>query len=347
VKQGHRAATPHGRLPASEQKKVVDLAARINVGNAESVIDFGTSAQKQISTFYERVLTQVRAKDAHNVADVLDDLLRQLKSVNVNGIGRENLLARIPILGTRAASAVRFANEYERVNGNIQRLSDRLLEARKQLLKDVDVFDRLYAQNVEHLDELSFYVRAVEFKLAKLRKPLPRLKRSAESSDDPMLAHELQDLTGQANRLERKLRELKLTRMIAVQTAGQIRLVQDDVQVLIERIQSSLLNAIPLWRNQIAIALGRHRQRKTVKLQQEIMAVTAEMLKRNSEMLKRGRRASARQSTRNVEAEALERAGSDLVATPNGPPPSDVVEAEPERAKDTASVPLHPIQDGV
>lgn len=278
-----------GGRSASEKKKIAALAASINIANTDAVLQFGVTAQRQVSSFCERVLSHVRAKDVQQVRDLLGELVSRLKRLSVSRLGEESVLARVPVIGTRMGAKDRFFTEYAKVNTEVERIAERLDEERAQLLKDVELFDRLYEQNLELLNGLEVYIRAAELKLHELNtKTVPKMKKGLDPESNPMDAHRLSDFLQQVKGLERKLDDLKLGRKISVQAAGQIRLVQSGLQVLIEGIQSATLNSVPLWRSQIGTALARARQKKTLKLQQEIAHATGGMLTRSTEVLRRG-----------------------------------------------------------
>ena len=274
---------------AAEKKKIASLAASIEVADTDAVLQFGVTAQRQVSAFCERVLSHVRAKDVQHVRDLLKELVRQLKRLSVSRLGEDSVLGRVPLIGTRMGVKDRFFSEYAKVNTEVERISERLEEERGQLLKDVELFDKLYEQNHELLKGLEVYIRAAELKLHELRtKVLPKVKKGLDPESNPMDAHRISDFLQQVERLERKLADLKLGRKISVQAAGQIRLVQSGLQVLVEGIQSATLNSVPLWKSQIATALARARQKKTLKLQHDIAHTTRDMLKRSSDVLRRG-----------------------------------------------------------
>jgi len=273
---------------AVEKKKIASLAASIEVADADAVLQFGVTAQRQVSSFCERVLSHVRAKDVQHVRDLLKELVMQLKRLNVSRLGEDSVLARVPIIGTRMGVKDRFFSRYAKVNTEVERISERLDEERGQLLKDVELFDKLYKQNHELLRGLEVYIKAAQLKLRELNtKVLPKMKKGLDPELNPMDAHRLSDFLQQVKRLERKLEDLKLGRKISVQAAGQIRLVQSGLQVLVEGIQSATLNSVPLWKAQIATALARARQKKTLKLQHDIARTTDDMLERSTEVLRR------------------------------------------------------------
>jgi uncharacterized protein YaaN involved in tellurite resistance len=274
---------------AAEKKKIASLAASIDIANTDAVLQFGVSAQRQVSAFCERVLSHVRAKDVQQVRDLLGNLVSQLKRLSVSRLGENSVLARVPVLGTRMGVKNRFFTEYAKVNTEVERITERLDEERSQLLKDVELYDKLYEQNHELSNGLEIYIRAAELKLHELNtKIVPKMKKGLDPESNPMDAHRLSDFLQQVKRLERKLDDLKLGRKISVQAAGQIRLVQNGLQVLIEGIQSATLNSVPLWRSRIATALARARQKKTLKLQNDIAHTTGDMLERTNEVLRRG-----------------------------------------------------------
>jgi uncharacterized protein YaaN involved in tellurite resistance len=273
----------------AEKKKIASLAASIDIANTDAVLQFGVTAQRQVSSFCERVLTHVRAKDVQQVRDLVGELVSKIKRLGVSRLREDGFLARVPVLGTRMGAKDRFFTEYAKVNREVERITERLDEERAQLLKDVELFDKLHEQNNELLNGLEVYIRAAELKLQELNaKIVPKMKKGLDPESNPMDAHRLSDFLQQVKRLERKLDDLKLGRKISVQSAGQIRLVQSGLQVLIEGIQSATLNSVPLWRSQIATALARARQKKTLKLQSDIAHTTGAMLKRSTEVLRRG-----------------------------------------------------------
>jgi len=186
-----------------------------------------------------------------------------------------------------------------------------------QLLKDVTMFDNLYEKNLEYLKELDLHIIAGQLKLKEVQDTiLPQLKAKAEQSGDPVDAQRFQDMNQMANRFEKKIHDMKLSRMIAIQTSPQIRLIQGNNQVLVEKIQSSILNTIPLWKNQIIIAIGLFKQKKALKLQQEVTATTNELLAKNAEMLKDSSIQVARESERGiVDIETLKKVNNDLIST--------------------------------
>jgi len=282
--------TPWGAdWSATDLKKIDELSSKIDLADAEEVLQFGITAQRQISAFSDRVLAHARAKDAAHVRDLLADLMRHMKRLNVARLQEDGLLARIPILGTRMGVSDRFFTDYEKVSAHIERLSERLEEERDHLLKDVELFDKLYEQNLEHHKQLEIYIVAAELRLESL--PPDAVSEAPQDVEGPSTAmdqHRLEESRLQVHRLQKKLDELRLTRTVSIQTAGQIRMIQNGAQVLIEGIQGALLNSVPAWRTQISIGMAHARRKRTLKLRREVAETTRAMVERSSTVLDGG-----------------------------------------------------------
>lgn len=314
---------PHsGEWSATDLKKIDELSSKIDLGDAEAVLQFGLTAQRQISSFSDRVLSHARAKDAAHVRDLLRDLMRLMKRLNVARLHEDGVLARIPILGTRMGVSDRFFTEYEKVSTQIDRLSERLEEERDHLLKDVELFDKLYEQNLEHHRQLEIYIVAAERRLEGLDRDPVTVEGPCTSMDQ----HRLEESRLQAHRLLKKVDELKLTRTVSIQTAGQIRLIQNGAQVLIEGIQGAILNSVPVWRTQIAIAMAHARRKQTLKLRREVAEATSAMVERSATVLENGGTAAAGATAKPSLAlpDAAETAAAAATAPASGTAPAPV-----------------------
>ncbi len=305
------------RLNEEQKKKVEEIKSSINVGDSQEIIQFGVGAQSKISGFADTILSQIRAKDAGYAGDVLTELMLRVKEIDVGSLSDGSFVSKIPLIGGLIDSAKRFAARYEKLSVEIEKIVDELAKARMELLKDVTLFDNLYEKNLEYLAELDLFIIAGELKLKDVRETLlPELKAKADASNDPVDAQRYQDAVQMANRFEKKLHDLKLSRMVSIQTSPQIRLIQNNNQVLVEKIQSSILNTIPLWKNQIIIAIGIFKQKKALELQREVTDTTNELLAKNAEMLKDSTIKVARESERGiVELETLKKVNNDLIST--------------------------------
>jgi uncharacterized protein YaaN involved in tellurite resistance len=306
-----------GPLDAADLAHVAEIKAGVDVTDAQGVLSYGLPAQARIATFADSLLGDVRNKDAGSGGEALADLLKRVREIDVDALGDGSGRGRIPILGRFANTFDRFATRYQKVATGIDRIIDALERSRMALLKDMTVLDKMYQLNLDYLKQLDVYIAAGEEALDELyRVRIPALEAEVAASTDVMSAQRLTDLQQAVARFERRLHDLKLTRMIAVQTAPQIRLIQSNDQNLVEKIQASVLTTIPLWKNQIVIAISLYRQQKAVELQREVTDTTNELLAKNAELLKTGSAKVQREVERGiVDVETLQKVNADLVAT--------------------------------
>jgi Toxic anion resistance protein (TelA). len=304
-------------MTPEEQQRVIELSRQIDIRDSQAVIQYGSLAQSEVSKFSDAILDQIRTKDSGEVGAVLTELLTKVQEVDVDSLdpNKQGFFDRL--FGSIKRETGRFMARYEKLSVQIEKIIDQLDRAKLQLIRDIATLDTMYAKNLEYLKELDIYIMAGSLKLKELNdKVLPELKEKAERTGDPVDAQKVKDMAELINRFEKKLHDLKLTRMIAIQTAPQIRLIQNNDQVLVEKIQSSIMNTIPLWKNQIAIAIAMLRQQSALKLQQDVTRTTNELLSKNSEMLKTSSIEIARESERGiVELETLKKVNEDLLTT--------------------------------
>ena len=303
-------------LTPEQQQKVTEIKNAIDITDSQAIIQYGVQAQSNISSFSDTVLSQIRAKDSGRVGDILTELMVKVNELDVDSLGQnEGVFSKM--FGGVKSKAKKFAGQYEKLSVHIDRIINELEKARMQLLKDITLLDGLYEKNIEYMHELDVFILAGSLKLQELHeKIIPELKKKAEESNDPVDAQKANDMINLANRFEKKLHDLKLSRMIAIQAAPQIRLIQSNDQVLVEKIQSSILNTIPLWKNQLIIAITLFRQEKALKLQNEVNRTTNELLTKNSELLKTSSIEVAKESERGiVDIETLKKVNSDLIET--------------------------------
>ncbi len=303
---------------ADEQQQIKDIANQINVEDSQAVVTYGVGAQREISQFSDNILHEVRSKDSGYVGEVLTDMVVKIKDLGVDRLSAgESFIAKIPILGTLVSQIKRFIARYDKLSVQIEKIVDQLDKARMTLLKDITLLDNMYAKNLEYLKNLELHIAAGQLKLKELQEViLPEMKIKAEASQDPMERQKYNDFANFVNRFDKKIHDLLLSRMIAIQAAPQIRMIQNNDQTLVEKIQSSILNTIPLWKNQIVIAITLFRQKKALELQKEVSDTTNELLMKNSEMLKQGTIEVARESERGiVDIETLKKTNADLIAT--------------------------------
>ena len=304
-------------MTPEEQQKVIELSKQINVGDSQSVIQYGALAQSEVSKFSDAILDQIRAKDSGEVGAVLTDLLTKVHEVDVDSLDPNKQGFFDKLFGNIKRETGKFMARYEKLGVQIEKIIDQLDRAKLQLIRDITTLYTMYAKNLEYLKELDIYIMAGSLKLKELNdKVLPELREKAQRTGDPVDAQKVKDMSELISRFEKKIHDLKLTRMIAIQTAPQIRLIQNNDQTLVEKIQSSIMNTIPLWKNQIVIAITMLRQQNALKLQKDVTKTTNELLAKNSEMLKTSSIEIAKENERGiVEIETLKKVNEDLMIT--------------------------------
>lgn len=285
-------------LTAEEKQAIEEFVSQIDVNNPDHVLLFGAEAQKKISDFSDSALNAVRTCDTGEVGDMLVKLVGEIKGFSESAEKPKGLGG----LFWNAKKAISdMTAKYDEVEANVDTISTALESHQVQLLKDVAMFNRLYDMNTQYFKELTMYIVAGEKKLAEVRATaLQQLKDQAAASGDAMDAQRANDLAANCDRFEKKLHDLKLTRQVALQMAPQIRLLQNNDSLLVERIQSTLSNTLPLWKSQMVIALGMHRSQEALKAQSAVTDMTNDLLKRNAEALKMGTIETAREAERGI-----------------------------------------------
>jgi uncharacterized protein YaaN involved in tellurite resistance len=304
-------------LTPEEQTQVEQIKATFDVADTQAVIQYGLPAQSKIATFADTLLADVRGRDTGETGEALTELLGKVREMDVGSLGAGSSLARVPLVGRFVDSFNRFAARYQKIGASIEKLTLALERSRMGLLKDITVLEKMYELNIDYLHQLDVYIAAGDEVLAELTGPrLAQLEAQALASQDPMDVQRVTDFRQAVTRFERRLHDLKLTRVVAIQSAPQIRLVQSNDQSLVEKIQSSLLTTIPLWKNQIVIAISLYRQQKALGLQKELSDATNELLERNAALLKEGSAKVAAEVERGVvDLETLHKVNDDLIAT--------------------------------
>lgn len=297
------------------REKVLTIIEGIDLEDTQAVIQFGSSAQSGISSFSDTLLSEVKTKDTGHVGEALSRLMLDLKDVDVEGLTEKNLLTNL--FGGFKKKIQKFIVNYEKIGINIDHIVADLDKSKMMLLKDLKILDGLYEKNMEYLQHLDTYIIAGKLKLEVMEDQLlPQMHQKAMDSGDPLDAQAYKDMEQMANRFEKKIYDLTLSRMIAIQTAPQIRLIQNNNQLLVEKIQSSIMNTIPLWKSQIVIAIALFRQEDALKRQEDVTKTTNELLLKNSELLKDNTIRVAKESERGiVEIETLKKVHNDLIQT--------------------------------
>jgi uncharacterized protein YaaN involved in tellurite resistance len=313
-----QALTPYTKLAPDQRARADQIMASVDLGDPQEVLQYGLPAQNRIATFSDSLLADVRTRDTGYVGEILTDMVKQVKDLDVDSLsGGDSGMRKIPLVGKFLDAFGRFMARYEKVSVNIEKILTALERARMDLLKDITVLDKMYELNLDYLEQLDLYIAAGEELLTEMRtKKLAELEVEARTSDDPMVAQRLADFQQALTRFERRLHDLKLTRMIAIQTAPQVRLIQNNDQGLVEKIQSSIMTTVPLWKNQIVIAISLYRQQQALQLQKQVSDTTNELLAKNAEMLRKSSGEVARETERGVvDIETLKKVNDELVAT--------------------------------
>ncbi|MCL1995458.1 MAG: toxic anion resistance protein [Defluviitaleaceae bacterium] len=303
-------------LSEEERKRVEELVNGINLSDSSAVMQYGAPAQTKISKFSDNVLQNVRTKDTGEVGKDLTDLVTTIKEFDTDADKKP----RFALFRNTKNRVDKLITNFSSVETNIDKIVTSLENHQRQLLKDLHMLDTMYQNNYSYFKELSLYIIAGEEKLQQFRdEEIPVQRKVAEETGDQMQAQKLRDMVDLANRFEKKLHDLTLSRTISVQMAPQIRLIQNNNTVLIEKIQSSIVNSIPLWKNQIVIALGIANSQKALQAQREVTDMTNALLQKNSEMLKQGSLSIAEEGERSiVSIETLQKTNTNLIETING-----------------------------
>ena len=303
---------------SEEEKKAIDeFNSKIDINDATQILQFGAAAQEKISKFSDSILEDVKTKDTGDAGELLANLVSQIKSFD-NDISKGQKLGFFEKLFKKAKKEVDFIiAKYSKIEKNIDVIEQGLEKDKLQMLKDISIFDTMYDKNLEYFKEISLYIIAGEKKLEELRNTvLPELKAKAEASGEQLDIQKVNDMDNMINRFEKKIYDLKTTRIISIQMAPQIRLLQNNEAELVEKIQSSITNTIPLWKNQMVLALGINNAKKALETQREVSQLTNDMLVKNSETLKQGSIAIAEESEKAiVNIETLQKTNQDLIET--------------------------------
>ena len=307
----------YDELSKEEKEAIEEFNSKLDINDATQILQYGVAAQEKISKFSDSILEDVKTKNTGEVGNLLADLVSQIKSFDkdISGTSKKNFIAKLFSSAKKEFDYI--VAKYSKIEKNIDTIEGGLEKDKVQMLKDITVFDTMYEKNLEYFKEISLYIIAGDKKLEELRTvELPKLKEAAEKSGDQIDVQKVNDMEALINRFEKKIYDLKTTRIISIQMAPQIRLLQNNEAELVEKIQSSITNTIPLWKNQMVLALGINNAKNALKSQQAVSKLTNEMLVKNSETLKQGSIDIARESERAiVDIETLQKTNQDLIET--------------------------------
>ena len=298
-------------LSDEEKRQVDEFAKQIDLHNSTAILQYGVGTQKKMADFSGNALENVKTKDLGEVGNMLSDVVTQLKGFDEEEKGFLGLFKK-PANKLEAMKA-----KYSKAETNVNKICEALEDNQVQLLKDISILDKMYDLNLTYFKELSMYLLAGKKKLAETRETeLPQLLEKAKASGLPEDAQAARDLEALCDRFEKKLHDLELTRMVSIQTAPQIRLVQSSDTMMVEKIQSTIVNTIPLWKSQMVLALGVSHAEQAAKAQREVSDMTNELLKKNAEVLKVSAIESAKESERGIiDMETLKNTNANLIST--------------------------------
>ena len=302
------------KLTEAERKTVDDFSKKIDITESSTVLEYGSAAQKKVSDFSDSALKNVRTKDLGEIGNLLSDLVVELKTTD-DGKQDKGFFGNLFKKGTD--SVVKYKARYDKAEANVDKIAAILEDHQITLLKDIALLDQLYERNAQNTKELSMYIIAGKKKLQEVReKKLPALVKKAQESGLPEDAQAANDLAQACDRFEKKLYDLELTRQISIQMAPQIRLIQNNDTLMTQKIQSTLVNTIPLWKNQIVLALGISHSKEALEAEREVTNMTNDLLKKNAETLHQATVETARESERGiVDIETLQHTNEELIAT--------------------------------
>lgn len=305
------------KLPEERQAQARELAKKIDVNDSQAVISYGSTAQTKLSEFSQSMLNTVSSQDIGPIGDSLNQLMYRLNEANPDElrVGEGNIFQKM--FGKVKQSIYEITTKYQKIGAQIDKIATKLNVEKDGLLRDNQMLETLYNKNKDYFDALNIYIAAAELKIEELKlTTIPEATEKAQASGDQMEVQIVNDYTQFLDRLDKRTYDLKLARQITIQQAPQIRLIQNTNQALAEKIQASINTAIPLWKNQVAIALTLLRQKDASTAQRQVSETTNDLLKKNSEMLKISTIETAKENERGiVDLDTLQQTQNDLVET--------------------------------
>ena len=306
--------TSTGTFSEAETKQIEDFAKQINIQDTRTIINYGGGVQKQMADFSESVLQNVKTHDLGEVGSMLTGVISDLKSFDPDTEEKGGLFGIFKKQGKKLSE---IKAGYDKASVNVDKVAQALQQHQITLLKDVDMLDKMYASNLTYYKQLSMYIAAGKKKIEDVKlNDLPAAKKKAEESGLAEDAQAAKDLEDQLTRFEKKIYDLELTRMVALQTAPQIRMIQNNDTIMVEKIQSTIVNTIPLWKNQMVLALGLNDSLQAAKAENEVTNMTNQLLNSNAQKLKQTTIETAKASERGiVDMETLKKTNESLITT--------------------------------
>ena len=299
-------------LTPEEQKMVNDFAAKIDIENTNQILQYGAGTQKKMADFSDTALENVKTQDLGEIGELISNVVGELKDFDVQEEGKFFGFFR-----KQTSKIENLKNKYDKAQANVEKITDSLQQHQVRLMKDSAMLDKMHEQNLNYFKELTMYILAGKKKLEETRNgKLAEMKNKAALSGLPEDAQAARDLDEKCSRFEKKLHDLELTRTIAMQTAPQIRLIQNNDTVMVEKIQTTIVNTIPLWKSQMVLALGIAHSAEAAQAQRQVTDITNELLRKNAETLHMATVETAKESERGiVDLETLQKTNADLIQT--------------------------------
>lgn len=299
-------------LTPEEQKMVNDFAAKIDIENTNQILQYGAGTQKKMADFSDTALENVKTQNLGEIGELISNVVGELKDFDVQEEGKFFGFFR-----KQTSKIENLKNKYDKAQANVEKITDSLQQHQVRLMKDSAMLDKMYEQNLNYFKELTMYILAGKKKLEETRNgKLAEMKNKAALSGLPEDAQAARDLDEKCSRFEKKLHDLELTRTIAMQTAPQIRLIQNNDTVMVEKIQTTIVNTIPLWKSQMVLALGIAHSAEAAQAQRQVTDITNELLRKNAETLHMATIETAKESERGiVDLETLQKTNADLIQT--------------------------------
>lgn len=306
------------QLSPDKREKIDQIKANINIQDTQLLALYGSNTQKGIAQFSDTILAEVRSKDVGPVGDLMSDLMVKVKDLDIASLdGGHSLMDKIPFLKNMRQSVDRYLAKYDVMQTQIDKIQAQLESSRMALLKDIATYDKLYEKNVDYFQELQLYIVAGEEKVRELKDvTIPKLYSEAQSSNEPMSMQVVKDFEDTVNRFEKRIFDLKTSKTLAIQTAPQIKLIQNNDKLLVDKVTDAVNNVIPLWKSQVVIALGLNRQSQVIQMQKDISNTTNELLERNAKNLRQNTIETAKEAERSIiDIATLKKVNEELITT--------------------------------
>ena len=305
-------------VPAEQRQKIERLLQVIDLQKTDAVMQFGAPVQRELSQFSDQVLSEVKMKDGGDAGKLLSDLMQRVRQMDPDTLQeKKSFWSNVPVIGRAKKKAETYFLQYEKMSAYLEEVVHNLDRSKFGLMKDITLLDQMYQKNKRYFEELNLYIAAGETKIAHVRQhEIEPLRTEVEISKDQTKLQELNDLIQLTDRFEKKIHDLKLSRTISLQMAPQIRVIQQNNQILAEKIESAVVNTIPLWKNQVVLSLSLSRQKSALEMQKDVTNTTNQLLEQNSKLLKESSIEIAEENEKGiVSVESLKVAHQNLIET--------------------------------